>query len=196
MSTADLPDDPGLPADRARDPAQLLDELRLRLDRLPENHPSARRESAWGREVPGRWRSPDDTGTISDPAPDAAGRSARDRPAADSDARPDGRSARGRPAADSGSIADERAEPGENGADGSDGPETGAEAGSGAESGSGAGDRSSAAGQADLDWQPGNQDGGDGWLNAGRSRPAEAEHPWFMSGEPGAPWFAAELDPG
>src|ERR1022692_586538 len=42
---AGYPDVPGRSPDRGRDPAELLDQLRERLDRLPPSHPSARTRS-------------------------------------------------------------------------------------------------------------------------------------------------------
>lgn len=49
----------------------------------------------------------------------------------------------------------------------------------------------------DSDWRAGSPTrGGSDWLNAGRIRPPELYRPWFMAGEPGEPWFAAEPDVG
>jgi hypothetical protein len=73
---ADYPAGSGRSADRARDPAALLDMLRQRLEQLPENHPS---EPGWAE----RERTPDgqeaDAGSSRDSAgadslpPDSAG---------------------------------------------------------------------------------------------------------------------------
>jgi hypothetical protein len=70
-AAADYPADSGRSADRAREPAALLDALRQRLEQLPENHPS---EPGWAE----RERPPD--GQEAD-----AGRS-RDSAGADSQA--------------------------------------------------------------------------------------------------------------
>lgn len=74
---ADYPAGSGRSADRAREPAALLDALRQRLEQLPENHPS---EPGWaererppdGQEADAAFRSPDSAGADSLP-PDSAG---------------------------------------------------------------------------------------------------------------------------
>jgi hypothetical protein len=65
----------GIVDGRSRSPAELLDNLRLRLSRLPENHPSAFRKADDRREAPAetdvdRWS--DGVGASQDdgPAPD------------------------------------------------------------------------------------------------------------------------------
>jgi hypothetical protein len=46
----------------------------------------------------------------------------------------------------------------------------------------------------DLGWRAGQVHDDPGWLNTGRAGAPEIHRPWFMSGDPGAPWFADELD--
>jgi hypothetical protein len=176
---ADYPAGSGRSADRARDPAALLDMLRQRLEQLPENHPS---EPGWAE----RERPPD--GQEAD-----AGRS-RDSAGADS-LPPD-------------SAGPDSAWPDSGGPDSgeadSGGPDSG-EADSGeADSGEADSAGPDSAGDQDEAWtapEPGGRgqdrgNGGKDWLNAGQARPTELYRPWFTEGEAGAPWFAAEPESG
>src|ERR1017187_2785830 len=177
------------PADRARDPATLLDTLRQRLAQLPANHPSA-----WPGDEPAAVDEPADSvpgdGWSSDGEP-VHGWQPSGRPESDS--------ASGRPESD-------RAVPGQPERDESpaDRPENGR-----SENGKPAGDRPTAdrsradrgngqdearAGPTTNGGQPGDLGGGADWLNAGQAGPAELYRPWFMSGDPDSPWFAAGPD--
>ena len=164
MRSPDLPpnrslddnlDPPGGADGRARSPAELLDNLRLRLSQLPENHPSAFRQAD-------EWRLPE-----RDAGPWAAA--------------PDRRSSRGSADELRGSA------------------DAGAEVGVGASQA----DVAAPAGGSLADLIRAVRDTGDslaesigdGVLGDIATLPpgthAESYRPWFMSGEPGVPWFAA-----
>ena len=170
---------PWAPDGRARPPAELLDNLRLRLSQLADNHPSAQRN----RYTPGDWGEPRDRGAPADFG------DARDR---------------GEPA-DRGAPGDWRwrpeqdAWPGEGEAAGQD---TGGPADRPADADDGQAGR--LGGLADAiraasrrgDAFPASVDGGLGVLGetslfANRGL-AEPYRPWFMSGEPSTPWWAAD----
>jgi hypothetical protein len=60
-SLADNYDQSGAADGRARSPAELLDNLRLRLSQLPENHPSAMPESMQERDSEREWPAGNDS---------------------------------------------------------------------------------------------------------------------------------------
>jgi hypothetical protein len=152
----------------ARSPAELLDELRLRLRQLPENHPSARAGQDDGR--PSAEFEPDEV------EPGGAERS-EVKPAEVEPGEPE------RSEVEPGEAADGTADPAR-------AARTGGDAG---RSLGGLLDRLrglDAAGQLpDLTgWTSGELD---------LSWPGHPEtyRPWFMSGDPSAPWFAGGSDP-
>jgi len=182
---------PWAPDGRARPPAELLENLRLRLNQLADNHPSARRD----RHVPGDWSAPRDWD----------GRGNRDAPrnldASEDWAGPghcDAPEDRGAPG-DRPWQSEQDAWPGEGEAAGQD---TGGPADRPADADDGQAGR--LGGLADAiraasrrgDAFPASVDGGLGVLGetslfANRGL-AEPYRPWFMSGEPSTPWWAAD----
>jgi hypothetical protein len=189
----------------ARSPAELLDELRLRLSQLPENHPSAPREKGDAR--PRGWPERPEP-------PERPGRAARpDRPE-----RPDGPERADLPEqswkADQPDSGESEPDSGERGPDASE-PEPEPDA---SEPVPGeAAERSVKPAKADdkadgsagglpgglLDWLrdvdaagmlPDLAGWGTGELDLGWPGHPETYRPWFMAGEPSAPWFAAGDD--
>jgi hypothetical protein len=170
---------PWAPDGRARPPAELLDNLRLRLSQLADNHPSAQRN----RYAPGDWGEPRDRGAPADRG------DARDR------GEPADRGAPGdwrwRPEQDAWPGESEAAEqdtggPGDRPTDADDGQA--GRLGRLADAIRAASRRSDAF--------PASVDGGLGVLGetslfANRGL-AEPYRPWFMSGEPSTPWWAAD----
>ena len=154
---------------RARPPAELFDNLRLRLSQLAENHPSApQRGEETGRGPGESPRRPDGLGPRRD---EFAGRDA---------------------AADDGEFAGPAAAGRGPGGDGERGPVTAPADGGGAL-------RDPDRGGPDLgDVDLGGLELGDVELGdldlPGLRGASEAYRPWFMSGEPGAPWWAAGED--
>jgi hypothetical protein len=175
---AGVPRRPYLDRGAARSPAELLDELRLRLSQLPENHPSAPHEKGDGlpRGRPERPELPDQPGRAARPdRPDQPGET--DQPdlgespldASEPEPEPDARE-----------------------------PVPG-----------GAAERSDKPAKADgstgglLDWLadldaadmlPDLAGWGTGELDLGWPGHPETYRPWFMTGEPSTPWFAAGDD--
>jgi hypothetical protein len=174
-SLFDCQDPPGDPGARARSPAELLDNLRLRLRQLPDGHPSAVRDRDAGRDA--------------QPAPEPPAERIKKPAQADDYGEPDdpraGGPVAGGPVAD-GSVADSEA--GDTAAgDGTDAPAPGE--GSLADlirSIKDAGDALSAPADAGLLGEM------DVFAGSGNGDPYR---PWFMSGEPGTPWFAAGEEP-
>jgi len=180
-----LPDDPdpaeearvrpGVPDGRPRSPAELLDNLRLRLSELPPNHPSAPR--AAGRVEPSDRARPSGR-----PAP-------ADQPAPPGEPEPSGQAEPpGQRAPDERAAADGARRPEGSGdsrgpqPDDADGPGLVGEAIRAARMAGGAlASTADASGQAMMNL-------------ADQVSPSDAYRPWFMSGEPGAPWWAADND--
>jgi len=169
---------PGVPDGRARPPAELLDNLRLRLSELPANHPSA--PSAEGRRA----------------APGGAGRASSDAAPARAVERDDAVPAHAAP---------DQAPAGHGGGRGRDHargePASAAKAGAAGEAdppGSEAGEAAAGGILGDALRTPrltgdAPAGAGDAVLGApGRAGPGEAYRPWFMSGEPGIPWWAGD----
>ena len=147
----------------------MLDNLRLRLRQLPENHPSAVRAGDGTRDEAPRPRSAGDGERIQAPAP-AEASEPDDQPLDDSPA--------GDPAPDDPPAADQDSE----GRAGDDADAAAPRGGSlpdliRALKDAGAG--TSVLGEMDL------------FTGTGSGDPYR---PWFMSGEPGAPWFAEGED--
>ncbi len=176
---------PWAPDGRARPPAELLDNLRLRLSQLADNHPSAQRN----RHAPGDRGGPGDRGAPGDwDAP-------RNLDASEDWGGPGDRGAPGdwrwRPEQDAWPGEGEATEqdtggPGDRPADADDG-QTGRLGG--------LADAIRAASRLN-DAFPASVDGGLGVLGetslfANRGL-AEPYRPWFMSGEPSTPWWAAD----
>jgi hypothetical protein len=174
MRSMDVPDPES--DGRARTPSELFDNLRLRLSQLAENHPSALRPAETGgpgesalREPGGRPESPGAAEPAGSDEPAGA-----DEPAGGSD-KPGG---------------DERAEAGQDvpiarPADGGGGPR-----------GDVLADPHAGGALRDLDMGDlnlGDLDLGDLDLPGLRGA-SEGYRPWFMSGEPGAPWWAVPED--
>ncbi len=182
---------PWAPDGRARPPAELLENLRLRLNQLADNHPSARRD----RHMPGDWSAPrdwDGRGNWDAPrnldaSEDWAGPGDWGAPA-DRGAPGDWR---WRPAQDAWTGEGEAAGqdtrgPGDRPADADDGQPGRL---------GGLADAIRAASRRG-DAFPASVDGGLGVLDetsvfANRGL-AEPYRPWFMSGEPSTPWWAAD----
>lgn len=169
------PDTPGWPSaldGRARSPSELLDNLRLRLSQLAENHPSAPR---WPEAHGGRDARPHAHGVDRADDHPAAGRepAAGDLAAASGGAAADD----GAVPADSQADADERAGVGD---DEATGPLA---------------DAIRAARLVDGPLARAADGGAMGKLTLpGSWGKPEPYRPWFMSGEPGSPWWAAESD--
>ena len=165
----------GEPDGQARPPSELLDNLRLRLSQLAENHPSAAPQLAeTGR---GPAESPPRPSDGPDPAPERGELTGPDAvPEQDEPAGPaaaaDGEAGAGEQPAGAGEQAAGAGEDGRSGPDGTPGGGLGDDllAGSGA---------AGALGGRDL---------------PGLRGTAEAYRPWFMSDEPGSPWWAAGQD--
>jgi len=185
---------PWVPDGRARPPAELLDNLRLRLSQLADNHPSAPRSrhprADWGAprdwgpprgwpasgdgDGPGDWGAPRDSdgpGDWDGPGDRGVPEDRRWRPEQDASAG-EGEAAE----RDIGSPADQPAD-------------TDAEAGGFG----GLADAIRAASRL-SDAFPASVDGG--WLGEmslfASGGQAEPYRPWFMSGEPLTPWWAAD----
>ncbi len=170
---------PWAPDGRARPPAELLENLRLRLNQLADNHPSARRD----RPAPGDWSAPRDwDGRGNWDAP-------RNLDASEDWAAPG--DWRWRPEQDGW--------PGEGEAAGQDtrGPgDRPADADNGQPGRLGGLADAIRAASRRGDAFPASVDGGLGVLGetslfASRGL-AEPYRPWFMSGEPSTPWWAAD----
>ncbi len=160
--------DQALGEGRARQPVELLDQLRERLDRLDPNHPSASPRSTGWDEAPGRDATPDQD-VAADPAADQAagpGESGQD-------SRPDHPSLR-----KAGADRSREDQPGDQGAGGSPAiRHAGQPAPAGADgavNGLGADGQSRVAG--DRVGEAAGTDKGERYL------------PWF-AGESGTPWF-------
>ncbi len=149
MRSMDVPD-----RGQARSPAELFDNLRLRLSRLADSHPSAPRHGQAG-DGPGERPLRDGADAVPELAPPAA------MPEGGGLARPE-------PVPEGGELGQ---------------PEAAPEVGDGSGRGGPGGDLRAAArgGLDDLDLP-------------GLRAASEAYRPWFMSGEPGAPWWAAGED--
>jgi hypothetical protein len=168
----------GGPDERARPPRELLDNLRLRLSQLAENHPSA-------PGYPHRGRSSGDGQVSGDDRTGGAGTAAPDGQAmagdADAAAGHEGESAAGG-SGFAGVFGDMNRTTGT----GSD-IEAGSQAGRGAGGWAGEAARSAAAAMG---------------LGIGvlatmelpvRGRSGDPYRPWFMAGEPGSPWWTGTL---
>jgi hypothetical protein len=151
MRSMDVPD-----RGQARSPAELLDNLRLRLSQLADNHPSAPR-----RGEPGERPLRDGADAVPEGAELA-------RP----DVMPEGGDESGRDGSGGGGP-------------GIDGPDGGGPGGGGPDGGEpdggGAGGPMARGGLGDLDLP-------------GLRAASEAYRPWFVAGEPGAPWWVASDD--
>lgn len=170
------PDDAGVPPGYGRDsdarqPAELLDQLRQRLSRLADNHPSAHSESV-GSCRSGDWSQAQD----SPRAPDSPGA-------------PEGREWQGvdgvadlpdEQAVDGG---DARVPPGPDGSSEHEPADAGGMPDAESHEPLHLGHVMSAA----ADGYPGDLD-----LHLGLSGPSETYRPWFMSGDSGSPWFVTD----
>ncbi len=157
------------PAGRAREPAELLDQLRQRLAGLPDGHPSAGprpgADQRDGPEVRARYQARAGTGQVGV----GSDRNAEFRAVrAGADEEEGAGSGAGHPEPGPGD-AEPGAEREAGGPDSGQGPPSG---GSWPRP-----DLPRATGYEDPQWHPGT---------------AEAYRPWFMGGEPGVPWFAAD----
>jgi len=152
MRSMDVPD-----RGQGRSPAELLDNLRLRLSQLADNHPSAPRRGETGHG-PGEPPLRDGADAVQEGGEPA-------RP----DAMPESGEL-GQP-----EVVPEAGDGSGRGAPGGDGP------GGDGPGGDGPGGPAARGGPGDLNL-PGLRGG------------SEAYRPWFMSGEPGAPWWAAGED--
>jgi hypothetical protein len=183
-SLADSQDPSGDADGRARSPAELLDNLRLRLSQLPENHPSAFRDADNLRRRPAEGDG--DAAGSSESARDAG--QGRNSVRAHDSVHASDASARGAvqerrlawPEADDG-VRDERR------------PDVAAPEDDGPAAGGGTlGDLIRAIRDTGDSLAESIGEGmlGDiGQLPGGL--PSEPYRPWFMSGDPGVPWFAA-----
>jgi hypothetical protein len=195
MSARDLPQNRSLaegqearsaPDRSARTPGELLDNLRLRLSLLPENHPSAvrdpdpdsDRDQAPGRQ-PDADREPSPAGSIQEPGD----RRQPPEPAASDQDRSDGLAA-----------------------DGTDPPQDDPDEGAADEPADRADDPAAADGGSLADLIKAVKEAGDALSPSGAdmstlgefglfagSGGADPYRPWFMDGEPGTPWFAEDL---
>lgn len=201
MGARDLPQNGSLDEGReapgrARTPAELLDNLRLRLSELPESHPSAVRRPV--RDT----ASDSDGGSASDPDGGRRGGSARE---------PLPREARG---ADLPEAAPDVARPADVTENGSDRrPESESESegqghgeGVAEEPADGADDQPAGGGGSLADLIRAVKGASDALAPSGGDMSALGEfdlfrgsggadpyRPWFMDGEPGTPWFADDL---
>jgi hypothetical protein len=160
----------------SRSPAELLDELRLRLSQLPENHPSAPSEKADGR--PRGWPERPDR-------PD----------------RPDRPEQADLPEKAAQPEKTEQPDSGKSGPDASE-PEPGGAADRPANPAKAGGEADGSAGGL-LDWLrdldvagklPDLADWGAAELDLSWPGHPATYRPWFMTGEPATPWFAADDD--
>ena len=161
MRPMDAPRPPRSLDDSARQPAELLDQLRSRLELLPENHPSARQRPL-GAERPNE--------------PDAP---AAERAEHDGDLGRDEVAVPGPPPGEQDNAGPPPGSQAQDAADAQD-------AGDG-----GAGRDASGRDRGDLSAPDAAALGG---VHLGRPTSADRYQPWFVSGEPGTPWFALEPD--
>lgn len=156
MRSMDVPD-----RGQGRSPAELLDNLRLRLSQLADNHPSAPRRAEAG-ERPGELPLPDGADAVPAGGDESGRGPGGGGPGGDG---PDGGGQRG----DRSGAGPDRDGPDRDGPDG------------GEADGGGPGGPAARGGLGDLDLP-------------GLRAASEAYRPWFVSGEPAAPWWAAGED--
>jgi hypothetical protein len=192
---AGIPRQPYPDGGAARSPAELLDQLRLRLSQLPENHPSAPVEKSDGG--PGSRPERHDR-------PEQADRSDRpelpDRPEQPELSEQPGKTDQAvasEPDADASDPEPDASEPDASELEpggAAEEPTTPAKTGGEADGSPGGGlldwlrDLDAAGSLPDLaGW-------GDGELNLSWPGHPETYRPWFMAGEPSKPWFATDSD--
>jgi hypothetical protein len=168
---------PGVPDGRARSPAELFDNLRLRLSELPVNHPStprqAGRSDSAGRRVLSEWTARADGAprTCDGATAGSDGPAGQDTPlGTDQDDRDEAREARGAEDTRQGDPSDA--------------------------SRAGAPDEAILAARMAKDTFTGAADTGALAMMklAAETGPSEVYPPWFMSGEQAVPWWAAGDD--
>jgi hypothetical protein len=204
MSARDLPQNRSLaesqearsiPDRAARAPGELLDNLRLRLSLLPDNHPSAARDPAPERER-GDRRQPREPGAGTREGGAGTPEGGADSAGSGSAGAPPDRDRSDGPARDrSDGLARDRSDPPQDDPGEREEDEPAGRADDSASAGGGsladlikavreAGDALSPSG-ADMNTL------GEFGLFAG-SGSADPYRPWFMDGEPGTPWFAED----
>jgi hypothetical protein len=175
--TAEARVSPGVPDGRARSPAELFDNLRLRLSELPASHPSAMRQA--GQPASAGDRALSDCSTTTDPDLRTG------------DGAPGGRKGSARHDSPLGTDQDDRrATPAMRGAEDT---RTGEQGDAGR---AGPLDEVILAVRMARDTFPGAADAGALAMTniAAEIGPSEAYAPWFMSGDETVPWWAAGDD--